>query len=112
MPTKLTYISILSVYTCRLRGRFFGYNVLRISLFLATSKVLFFTETIQSLCNIANDGLLEKSFYESRYTIPSRLFPKKHQAHYIVSSSGRHELTASLKISQTIQIILFDYLTQ
>ena len=43
-------------------GVFFGYNVLRISL----SKVLLSPE-LQSLCNIANDGLLEKSFYVSAY---------------------------------------------
>ena len=41
---------------------FFGYNVLRISF----SKVLLSPE-LRSLCNIANDGLLEKSFYVSAY---------------------------------------------
>ena len=90
-------------------GVFFGYNVLRISF----SKVLLSPE-LRSLCNIANDGLLEKSFYVSAYysckwkyfnklllllLLLLLTIPKKHQAHNLVSSSGRDELTGSLKIS-------------
>lgn len=86
-------------------GVFFGYNVLRISL----PKVPLSSE-LQSLCNIANDGLLEKSFYVSAYYSCKWkclnklyscccLFWKKHLAYYLVSSSGRDELTGILKIS-------------